>query len=127
MPESPDLARRRALLTAALGFTLLDTRGKPAPPAVKTVREWLNNWTGVGHVVTGMARQDYDLELTRFDGRGWRATFFVTGMEHSPTNATGSAFESTPWRAVQVAAWNALGKTPGETHPLPPAEDVILP
>jgi len=74
-----------------------------------------------------MARQDYDLELTRFDRRGWRATFFVAGMEHSPTNATGSAFESTPGRAVQLAAWNALGKTPGDTDPLPPAEDVMLP
>lgn len=126
MSDLPDLARRRTLLIAALGFTLLDTRGEPAPPAVKTVREWLNNWAGLGHVVTGMARQDYDLELTRFDGRGWRATFFVTGMEHSLTNATGSAFESTPWRAVQLAAWNALGKTSDETRP-PPAEDLILP
>ena len=94
---------------------------------MKTVVEWLNNWTGVGHVVTVMARQDNDLELTRFDGRGRRATFFVTGMEHSLTNATVSAFESTPWRAVQLAAWNALGKTSGETHPPPPAADIILP
>ncbi len=59
------LERRRSLLTAALGFALLDTRGQPAPPEVQTVRRWLDNWTGIGHVVTGMARQDYDLELTR--------------------------------------------------------------
>jgi hypothetical protein len=38
-------------------------------------------------------RQDYDLELTRYDGRGWRATFFVAGMEHSLTDATGPAWE----------------------------------
>jgi hypothetical protein len=31
------------------------------------VREWLDTWTAIGHVVTGMARQDYDLELTRYD------------------------------------------------------------
>ena len=31
---TPDLAHRRSLLTAALGFALLDTRGKPAPPEV---------------------------------------------------------------------------------------------
>ena len=43
---APDLARRRALLTAALGFALLDTRGKPAPPEVQTVRTWLDKWTG---------------------------------------------------------------------------------
>ena len=32
-----------------------------------------------------MARQGYDdLQLTRFAGEGWRATFFITGHEHSP-------------------------------------------
>ena len=74
-----------------------------------------------------MQRQGYDLALTRYDGKGWRATFYVTGMEHSPTNDTGTAWEPTPWRAVQVAAWNALGKDPGERREPAPAEDVILP
>jgi hypothetical protein len=100
-----DLSRRRALLTAALGFALVDTKGKPAPKEVQLVREWLDTWTGIGHVVTGMARQDYDLELARYDGRGWGATFYVAGMEHSLTSRTASAWEPTPWRAVQVAAW----------------------
>ena len=36
---------------------------------------------------------------------GWRATFYTTGMEHSPTSATGTAWERTPWRATQRAAW----------------------
>jgi hypothetical protein len=45
---TPALARRRALLTAALGFALLDTRGNPTPPAVETVRKWLDNWKGSG-------------------------------------------------------------------------------
>jgi hypothetical protein len=53
----PDLAPRRSLLTTALGFALLDTRGKPAPLEVQTVRKWLDNWTGLGHIVTGMNRQ----------------------------------------------------------------------
>jgi hypothetical protein len=39
----------------------------------------------------GMARQGFDLQLTRYDERGWRATFYATGMEHSPTSATGTA------------------------------------
>ena len=34
-----------------------------------------------------MAHQGYDLQLTRYDERGWRATFYTTGMEHSPTSA----------------------------------------
>jgi hypothetical protein len=33
-----------------------------------------------------MARQGFDLQLTRYDERGWRATFYTTGMEHSPTS-----------------------------------------
>jgi hypothetical protein len=39
----------------------------------------------------GMARQGFDLQgfdlqLTRYDERGWHATFYTTGMEHSPTS-----------------------------------------
>jgi hypothetical protein len=44
----------------------------------------------------------------RYDDKGWRATFCTTGMEHSPTSATGTAWERTPWRATQRAAWDAL-------------------
>jgi hypothetical protein len=31
-----------------------------------------------------MARQGYDLQLTRYDEHGRRATFYTTRMEHSP-------------------------------------------
>jgi hypothetical protein len=48
--------------------------------------------------------------LTRYDEKGWRATFYTTGMEHSPTSATGTGWEHTPWHAVQSAAWEALMK-----------------
>jgi len=51
-----------------------------------------------------------DLQLTQYDDRGWRATFYTTGMEHSPTSATGTAWEPTRWRATQRAAWEALSK-----------------
>jgi len=30
-----------------------------------------------------MARQGYDLQLTRYDARGGRATLYPTGIEHS--------------------------------------------
>jgi hypothetical protein len=56
-----------------------------------------------------MAHQGYDLQLTRYDERGWRATFYTTGMEHSPTSATGTGWEPTPWRATQRAAWARPG------------------
>jgi hypothetical protein len=52
----------------------------------------------------------YDLQLTRYDEKGGRATFYTTGMEHSPTSATGIAWERTPWHATQRAAWEALRK-----------------
>jgi hypothetical protein len=93
--------QRRALLTAALGFVLLEARA----PELGLVHAWLDTWTGVGLLVAGMARQGYDVELTRYDERGWRATFYTTGMEHSITSDTASAFEPTPWRAVQRAGW----------------------
>jgi hypothetical protein len=54
-----------------------------------------------------MARQGFDLELTRFGDEGWRATFSPAGRAHSVVS--GSAWEATPWRAVQRAAWEALG------------------
>jgi len=37
-----------------------------------------------------------------------RATFYTSGMEHSPTSATGTGWEPTPWHATQRAAWEAL-------------------
>ena len=64
----------------------------------------------IGHVAVGMHRQGYDLQLTQYDERGWRATFYTTGMEHSPTSATGTGWERTPWHATQRAAWAALDR-----------------
>ena len=110
MTSPSDLARRCSLLTAALGFVLVDTRGKPAPPEVQTVRTWLDNWRGVGDVVTGMNRQGFMLHLSNVDTSTWRATFSSAPMLSSDGFGTGT----TPWRAVQVAAWEALEKTSGE-------------
>src|SRR5438094_7787909 len=97
---------RGQLLRAALGFA--GCRMPSYDRALHALRSWLDSWSGIGHVTVGMARQGYDLQLTRYDEKGWRATFYTTGMEHSPTSATGSAWEPTPWRAVQRAARDAL-------------------
>ena len=65
-----------------------------------------SEWTrGIGHVAVGMARQDYDLQLPRYDEKGWSATFYTTGMEHPLTSATGTGWERPPWHATQRAAW----------------------
>jgi hypothetical protein len=57
-----------------------------------------------------MARQGYDLELRRYNGRGWRAVFFVEGFEHSLTADAGSAWAPSPWAAIQQAARETLAK-----------------
>ena len=76
--------------------------------ALWALRTWLDSWMGIGRIAVGMHRQGYDLQLTQYDDKGWRATFYTTGMEHSPTSATGTASERTPWHAVQRAALEAL-------------------
>ena len=62
---------------------------------------------------SGCNARGYDLQLTRYDERGWRATFYTTGMEHSPTSAKGTGWERTPWHATQRAAWEALKRLRG--------------
>ncbi len=78
--------------------------------ALHALSTWLDSWAGIGHVAVGMLRQGYDLQLTQYDDRGWRATFYTTGMEHSPTSAIGTGWERTPWHAKQRGAWEALNK-----------------
>jgi len=100
------LDQRGQLLRSALGFV-----GLPRPSydrALQALRSWLDSWAGIGQVAVGMHRQGYDLQLTQYDERGWRATFYTSGMEHSPTSATGTGWECTPWHATQRAAWEAL-------------------
>jgi len=99
-------------VTDRLGRLLLITleaaRVDADRPVLGALRSWLNSWRGIGDVERGMARQGFDLQLTRYDERGWRATFYTTGMEHSPTSAMGTLWERTPWHAVQGAARDAL-------------------
>ena len=101
-------------MTDRLGRLLLVTleaaRVDADLPVLGALRSWLNSWQGIGDVERGMARQGYDLQLTRYDEKGWRATFYTTGMEHSITSATASAWERTPWHATQRAAWEALDR-----------------
>jgi hypothetical protein len=59
--------------------------------ALHALRTWLDSWAGIGHVTVGMHRQGYDLQLTQYDERGWRASW-----------------EKTSWRTVQGAARDVL-------------------
>ena len=78
--------------------------------ALWALRSYLDSWAGIGRVAVGMHHQGDDLQITQYDDRGWRATFYTTGMEHSPVSATGTGSEKTPWRATQRAAWEALDR-----------------
>ena len=109
-PETTVTDGRPRLMLGALGFLRLEGQ---RPPVLDELHHWLDCWRGIGVVAVGMARQGFDLQLTRYDERGWRATFYTSGMEHSPTSATGTAWERMPWRAVQGAAWEALRKGEG--------------
>jgi hypothetical protein len=90
------LDQRGRLLRAALVFAGLPRPSYPlgAPYLARLV-------VRIGHVAVGMHRQGLDRQLTQYDGRGSRATFYTTGTEHSPTSATGTGWEPTPWRATQ--------------------------
>ena len=100
------LDQRGQLLRAALGFAGLH---RPSyDRALSALRTWLDSWSGIGRIAVGMHRHGFDLQLTQYDERGWRATFYATGREHSPTSATGTGWERTLCHATQRAAWEAL-------------------
>jgi len=68
------LDQRGQLLRAAVGFA-----GLPRPSydrALWALRFWLDSWAGIGRIAVGMHRQGYDLQLTRYNERSWRATFY---------------------------------------------------
>jgi hypothetical protein len=106
MTTADDQGRKR--LVMALACTRLEFPRDQEPVAVTFLKRWLGSWGGIGRVAVGMARQGYDLQLARYADEGWRATFYVSGKEHSAPRYVGSAWEPTPWRAVQVAAREAL-------------------
>jgi hypothetical protein len=53
-------------------------------------------------IIAGMTHAGWGVQLTAYAARDWRANFFPVGITHS------MAWEPTPWRAVQRAAWEAV-------------------
>jgi hypothetical protein len=77
--------QRGQLLRAALGFAGLSATDR----SLHILRFYLDSWTGIGRIAAGMHRQGYDLQLTQYDERDWRATFYTTGMKRSRTDTKG--------------------------------------
>ena len=103
------LDQRGQLLRAAVGFARCALPSYDR--ALHALRSCLDSWSGIGHVTVGMARQGYDLQLTWYDEKGWRATFYTTGMEHSPTSATGTTARDMPTSALAnttTQEWRAM-------------------
>ena len=92
--------QRRANLTAALGFLQLPSRASE----LQRLHRWLDTWTGVGLITVGVERHGYRLSLSHITEGEWRARFMGDPM----ISASGYGVASTPWRAVQIAAWVAL-------------------
>jgi hypothetical protein len=101
--------RRRALLVAALAAVRVTSR----EPVLLVVHAWLDSWRGIGSMVVGMARHGYDLSLTS-DRDEWRATFLH--RSHLTQSWIGQVLTwcTTPWQAVQEAAWRAINAFPVE-------------
>jgi hypothetical protein len=99
MRKAEELDARGRRLHAALAAVLVRDRARE----LDLVHQWLDTWSGVWLIVVGMEWRGWDLQLTAY---GWRANFFPAWIAHSIVG--GSAWEPTPWRAVQRAAWWAL-------------------
>jgi hypothetical protein len=50
---------------------------------LRLIHEWLDTWSGLGLVVAGMTHEGWDLQLTAYAARDWRANFFPVGIAHS--------------------------------------------
>jgi len=62
----------------------------------------------VSDVVTGMARQGYQVSLGDHGAGQWIAVFYAGHGGQQPLEAAGTAQAATPWKAVQQAALQAV-------------------
>jgi hypothetical protein len=95
--------RRPALFRAALGFL----RVPPRAPELRLLHRWLDSWTGVGLITVGVERQGLRLSLSHIAEGEWRAQFMGASQLVAPR---GFGVAPTPWRAVQIAGWAAVGR-----------------
>jgi hypothetical protein len=95
--------RRLPVLRAALGFLQL----QPGEAELQMLHRWLDTRKGLGLVTVGVERLGYRLSLSHITEGEWRAQFSA----HPMWASAGYGVAPTPWRAVQQAAWAAVGHT----------------
>ena len=110
---TPDLARRRSLLTAALGFLQID-RTKLSHTGLTALHTWLDNWQGLGAATEGMLRQGFEIDLTAGPD-GSSATFLKT---RPIWRCRGSRFRARH-EAVASGAACGRGRRRGRRRPTP--------
>jgi hypothetical protein len=107
------LDQRGQLLRAALGFA-----GLPRSSSNRALSGRCD-FGSIPGPASDASRSAWLAGASTFNSRGTTsaggATFYTTGMEHSPTSAAGTGWESTPWHATQRAAWEALKKAQEHT------------
>jgi len=96
--------RRLAALRVALGFLQIP----PRAPELRLLHRWLDSWSGIGLIVVGMTHQGCQVSLGEHGAGQWIAVFYSGHGGHETVAAAGTAQESTPWQAVQQAAWAAI-------------------
>jgi hypothetical protein len=81
------LAQRHHVLFT---MTTLGYRYPPGrePMVIVGIRQYLGGWSGIGRVIAGMARQQYDLELTRFGQDGLECDL-LPGRDRALADADG--------------------------------------
>ena len=101
------MSDRRATLAAALGSLALE----PRAPELQLLHRCFDSWRGIGDIVTGMARQGFQVSLGDHGAGQWIAVFYAGHGGQQPLEAAGTAQASTPWAAVQRAAQRAVSST----------------
>src|SRR5262249_48276518 len=84
--------------------------------ALWALRTWLDSWRGIGHVAVGMHRQGYDLQLTQYDERGWRAILLHHWNGAQPGEFHRDELGENP---VACGATCSLGRTQADGKPPP--------
>jgi hypothetical protein len=68
------------------------------------LHRWLDTWNGIGLIAGGLGRLGYRISLSHIADGEWRATF----SGHPLFAPKGFGVATTPWGAVQQAAWTVV-------------------